>query len=336
MMLYEYMGIGNFWLESFDFLFLGCIQLIVFFLFKKFPPKEKHIHRFGKTQFKDSVLSKPQLIIFYLGMLVCCWYLNERFQVFCNLEFYANVLLWICVSAILMDAYFEIKNKTLRVLLLFFQGVGVVIFLYLVIFWTSVFVSGIFFVIFGLSPFWIIALLYIVILDKNVHSRLALFTVLFSIFLPFLLLFQIKENFFKSHIFIGASLVLGFIFTLISANIALNQYQTFLHEMHQMGRKKFVELNPNNLSELDQYFLERTTGAHLKYHIRAGLFDGWRPPIHDPLFVFCWRTGGELKYVGYYMKIGLYKKLFPNLPIRMNCACGKPGSEIYFNDKRLE
>jgi len=330
MTIYDLIGNDHFWLESFDFFFLGCIQLIVFILFKKSPPEEERIQRFGRIRFR--ALSKSQLIIFYLGIIICCWYLNERFQVFCNLVLPANILLWICISAILTDAFFEVKNKFMSMVLLFFQGIGIAIFFYLLIFWTRVFISGIFFVIFGLYPFWIIALIYFFKNKNSEISRLPFFTVLLSIFVPILLCFQIIENTLPTIRLGKISIIFSLILSLLSTNYILSQYQSFLYKMDSMVYEEVTELNLDTLSPLNQYFLERTVGTHFKYHTRAALMDGWRPPLHDPLYIFCLRTVRESRYSG---NISLYKKLFPNLPIRMNCACGKPGSEIYFNDKRL-
>lgn len=335
MNLYDLMGRGQLFLESFDFLFLGMIQFIVYLLFKKFPPAEERLMRFGKVQFR--ALSKPQLIIFYLALMLCCWYLNERYQVFCNLVFSANIMLWICLSAILIDAYFEVKNKLWSALLLFFQGIGIVIFLYLLIFWGELFLlGGIVFTISSLLPFYLgFIIFYFFILKKSNTSRLPVIIVLLTIYAPFLLLFQILENTLRANINNRMMLLLGFSIALIVPNITLSKYKSFLTEINQLSTKELTELEPQTLSNLDHYFLERTIGAHLIYHTRLCVVDGWRPPLHDPLFVYCYRiTENDNPFQQ--ANFSLYKKVFPNNPIRMNCACGKPGSEVYFNDKRLE
>jgi len=93
------------------------------------------------------------------------------------------------------------------------------------------------------------------------------------------------------------------------------------------------------------YMAERLAGAYFKYHnYPEFIFDGWRPPLHDPLVNVClWLRGGwrkhanplEMKtyqvygggYSGFYRSLNkqvkLYQQLFPQLPVKADCVCSR-------------
>ena len=82
------------------------------------------------------------------------------------------------------------------------------------------------------------------------------------------------------------------------------------------------------------FMTEKIVGMHFKYHTRFCEYDGWRPPLHEPmLIVGLWLNGMndplemELKE-----RLELYKKLFPNEPYKMNCSCAMQESKTYHND----
>ncbi len=107
------------------------------------------------------------------------------------------------------------------------------------------------------------------------------------------------------------------------------------------------------------YMTERMLGMHFKYHTALNLFDGWRPPLHDPLIVTAiWlnyplmdsptarefrrtllRGGGPFFVMGPWRidkRIAVYKRVFPGRPIRQSCSCAKEYGEVYANDPRIQ
>ncbi|GAB3587816.1 hypothetical protein [Hymenobacter daeguensis] len=83
------------------------------------------------------------------------------------------------------------------------------------------------------------------------------------------------------------------------------------------------------------YVAERLAGALFKYHnYPEFIFDGWRPPLHDPLVnVSLWsRSGMNYSKAGAReanpLLVGLidsqavfYHQLFPQLPVKADCTC---------------
>jgi len=102
------------------------------------------------------------------------------------------------------------------------------------------------------------------------------------------------------------------------------------------------------------YMAERLAGQLFKYHaLSEMLFDGWRPPLHDPLVNVCMAVGflaqhdaartGPLVieswnygYGGYRVtdinaQAAFYHKLFPDETLKADCACSHmPDAKTYF------
>lgn len=81
---------------------------------------------------------------------------------------------------------------------------------------------------------------------------------------------------------------------------------------------------------------ERIVGMHFKYHTRLCIFDGWRPPYHDPAIVIGMRLNGDsepLSHLSLADRVILYHSLYPMLPVVADCACSNQSEyEGYFTD----
>jgi hypothetical protein len=83
------------------------------------------------------------------------------------------------------------------------------------------------------------------------------------------------------------------------------------------------------------YMEEKILGAHFKYHTAICLYDGWRPPLHDPLLVVGrWLNRVDLDW-GLERRVRFYHQVFPENLLIQNCACAKEYSERYFTDELL-
>lgn len=95
----------------------------------------------------------------------------------------------------------------------------------------------------------------------------------------------------------------------------------------------------NNYSQIDKnsYLNERIVGMHFIYHTRFNEYDGWRPPMHDPILIAgLWANSfNDPIKIGLEQRVELYKQLYPNKPIKMTCSCASVYSENYFNDPLL-
>lgn len=81
---------------------------------------------------------------------------------------------------------------------------------------------------------------------------------------------------------------------------------------------------------------ERIIGMHFLYHTRLCIYDGWRPPLHDPALVL-----GMRLHLGYdpwqqmelEERVKLYHDIYPDRPVVAPCACCRESERNgYFTD----
>lgn len=71
------------------------------------------------------------------------------------------------------------------------------------------------------------------------------------------------------------------------------------------------------------YFTERLTGIGFKYHTKLEfIYDGWRPPLHDPLLnIYLWIYSKTYFPQWPMSRLKVYSILFPQEPIWIDCSC---------------
>lgn len=107
------------------------------------------------------------------------------------------------------------------------------------------------------------------------------------------------------------------------------------------------------------YMTERMLGMSWRYHLKFCAYDGWRPPLHDPALVSAlwlnvivepilhlagyedpcqgasWQgfefTDERQRY-NLEKAIIVYRRVFPDRPIREDCSCAVEESVTYLND----
>lgn len=81
---------------------------------------------------------------------------------------------------------------------------------------------------------------------------------------------------------------------------------------------------------------ERILGMHFRYHTRICIFDGWRPPLHDPAMVLGMRLTGDkdpLAGMPLESRVVLYHTVYPSHPVKADCACSiESENNGYFED----
>ena len=83
---------------------------------------------------------------------------------------------------------------------------------------------------------------------------------------------------------------------------------------------------------------ERILGMHFRYHTRICIYDGWRPPLHDPAMVIGMRLTGDkdpLEGMTLETRLQLYREVYPSLPVINECACSKESKEYHYFDDHL-
>jgi len=105
-------------------------------------------------------------------------------------------------------------------------------------------------------------------------------------------------------------------------------YASALDDMEDFEQSNYSELKPH-------FFNEKILGMHLIYHTKFCEYDGWRPPVHEPLLVLgMWMNGGEWGInISLEKRVALYQKFFPDKPVHLECSCAKMYSSTYHNDE---
>jgi hypothetical protein len=94
-----------------------------------------------------------------------------------------------------------------------------------------------------------------------------------------------------------------------------------------------------NKNFINNYFTERIIGLHFIYHTRLCVYDGWRPPLLDPIIAMGAITQNDplsnknrnlLSDLNY--RIKLYETLYPDKSIVKKCACSPKTPSNYFED----
>jgi hypothetical protein len=120
---------------------------------------------------------------------------------------------------------------------------------------------------------------------------------------------------------------LGLLFSLLITIYAGLEYNKAYHNISR------ADLTNSRLE--GTYMEEKILGAHFKYHTSICLYDGWRPPLHDPLLVVGrWLNRVDLDWT-LERRVRFYHDIFPNQALIQNCACAEAYSEKYFTDELL-
>lgn len=82
------------------------------------------------------------------------------------------------------------------------------------------------------------------------------------------------------------------------------------------------------------WMAEKITGMHFKYHTQLDYYDGWRPPIHEPLLVLGYQLNGFRDPMDLSLKerLSLYRQHFAGEPFKLECSCALDGSWAYHGD----
>ncbi|UPT68752.1 MAG: hypothetical protein M0D57_09070 [Sphingobacteriales bacterium JAD_PAG50586_3] len=72
---------------------------------------------------------------------------------------------------------------------------------------------------------------------------------------------------------------------------------------------------------VDEYLGELILGAHWKYHTELCMYDGIRPPFHNPILGFAHMLHLHTGVSAYHENFVLYTKVFPDEDITFDCKC---------------
>jgi hypothetical protein len=230
-------------------------------------------------------------------LIVAGIFTNVYYQVFCIPVTWSIFVLGICfLNTILFPI---VRNKMTH----FISGISFCVFLYCILFlaWLNL---------------WSLAII------------LAFGIGLIAYVPHFLLIQTLKKNYDTRKKKINRSFLLG---TILSISLALGShyfYRKSFQDVVNFENGKYTHLEKN-------YFTERILGTGIIYHTNICVYDGWRPPKHDPIYVFnLWLTKFKNPLVGLSLEKRLlyYKRFFPDRKYKFDCSCANEGSWNYHND----
>ncbi|UTW66925.1 hypothetical protein KFE94_02085 [bacterium SCSIO 12643] len=235
-------------------------------------------------------------------MILAAIWANSYWQVFCNPSSWAIVFITISfLYTIILP--FVIKYKKYHFIIGFIGALSFWMYLYCIIFLGEMNFWGLIFIFTGSA-----------ILTFTPHFLAG--QIWYKLFL------KEGSKMIRKAFFVGSKICLVGV---LSVGIL---YASALEDVEAFEQSNYRELEPN-------FFNEKILGMHLIYHTRFCGYDGWRPPIHEPLLVLgMWMNRGAWGInIALEKRIELYQKFFPNKPVHLECSCAEMYSETYHNDE---
>lgn len=248
-------------------------------------------------------LAKPiSLTIINFILLAAIVIGNSRIQVFCVPTTWAFIVAVICLPITALSPILP-KKGILATLFAFINGISFFIYLYCIFFLEQVNIYG---------------------LVAIIMFGFGLLTFIPHFFAIQLFLRNIKNAPSK---YIEVSFLLGFVLFIGISIYAGVQYKEAIKQIQAFEKSGYTELEKN-------FFTEKIVGMHFIYHTKVCEWDGWRPPMHEPLMVIGMWLNGRVDPLNVDLKkrIELYSIFFPNKPIHYKCSCAREGSAQYHSE----
>jgi hypothetical protein len=245
--------------------------------------------------------------IFHALILALGIFFNYRMQVFCVPTWMATIIIFLVFANLILYPILP-KQKFVQITSGFVAGVSLLFCVYCIIFLAEYNLLGIFGVIFlGIGLLVYIPHYFLIVLIRN---------------------FWFKPTSIEAK----KSFVIALVCCLpIVLGIGIS---------YQAELKNFEAHKSTNYENLEKgFFTEKILGMHFIYHTKSCIFDGWRPPKHDPLLVFgMWLTkdSDPLSNLSLEERVELYKKTYPDKLVKMDYSCGCVGHEEYMTDELWE
>lgn len=246
-------------------------------------------------------LAEPRkLVVVNSALLVFIVVLNYFFQSFCVPTTWATIAIAICFSnSAFAPLLLETRYKYVSA---FIAGISLLLFLYTVIFLGVLGHSyGIFMLLIGIG---------------------------LGVLVPYFFIAQILwKNLLKTtNLGIKSAFVLGMGCAFTMALLGVKNYREAVKDIRAFQASNYTELNQT-------FMTEKILGMHFKYHTKYCPYDGWRPPLHEPLLIIgLWSD--EMRdplSVDLETRVSLYKKFFPEKPIHLECSCAREYRNVYHN-----
>jgi hypothetical protein len=265
-----------------------------------------------KLAFHPSRVKRLQITLLYctIGLFANFYTL----QLFCTPVWWASL---ICIAFVTAVAFIPfVAYKPLLALFYFLLGVGVPVCVYIISFFSYPYPG---------DEVLLNVLLYLI--------GFVCFGISFLSFIPLYLMYHVYCYFKGAELLYRRYILAGIISPLLVLSFYLFQLSGYCNKLQSLEAeatitKDYMLLLPRN------YFTERYLGMHWKYHTRlCYLYDGQRPPLHDPFMVvglwvypyLIYHQSRSGKGFTYKYNIDSSKKyyhlLFPSMPMELTCRC---------------
>ncbi|HEY1046421.1 MAG TPA: hypothetical protein VGF79_08275 [Bacteroidia bacterium] len=150
------------------------------------------------------------------------------------------------------------------------------------------------------------------------------------LFMPHFFMFQLIRNYLikpfntkQRNVFLTAVGVC--VVTIIYSGLT---YRKAMRDMDDFKSSGYTSLNKT-------FMTEKILGMHFIYHTRICIYDGWRPPIHEPFLILGMWLNGRKDPLDLDLKtrLNLYKKFFPGNQYKFECSCALEESTTYHRDE---
>lgn len=280
------------------------------------------------------VMASPWLSLLNLLLIIAAVLANRQHQSFCRPVPWASVVLVLSFLPLLLYPLLKERLRTFRGPVFFLFGIAACICVYCILF---------------IGMDWrIMLLLPLAAIVKPIGiGTLASLPHFLLAQIIFHLVTSIERRRWRKFFAAGVGLCLGSAFSMaVWFNRCYPSVQAALDD--PVRNASLVK---------PSYMTERMLGMHFKYHMSLCFFDGWRPPLHDPLLVVAtWlnfsfmhnpsaetfrrtilRGGrgspfGSMNPLYLQNRITAYKLVFPGRPIKEDCSCAEDYSGKYLND----
>lgn len=273
-----------------------------------------------KKNVKRFLVVFPSKIHYSLSIffaLLVAYLFNYDYQIYCQPVGFSKALLLSISVWLIFNPYLKLWFVNS-----FFSSILLVLSLYLIAFGEGAYI--IFLTVFGCIisiPLAIITLL----LKRKYKSINFQFINFFTsvVALPIILLILALRNYFIN----------GLKYRVVYVSVILVSIVGVYYSFTQLKRINGIILSADyNIESLEEvannsieiYLTELTLGAHWKYHTKICLYDGRRPPFHNPILVLSSFIDSSITDDTRNRSNNLlYKKLFPENQYKFDCLCGQ-------------
>ena len=260
-------------------------------------PSRRRLNAFWPPQPK-------QLALFNAAALALAVLANAYFQVFCRPTPWATVVLALCFVSAVATPLLHARRRWAPITQ-FVNGLGLLVFAYCAVFleWLSVVGIGLIF-LFGVGLLAYVPLFFVIQLLYHGLWRPARAG---------------TRRYFVAGVTVGLLVLFAAAWT----------YERALDDIRAFEASGYTDLRRT-------FMTEKVLGLGIRYHAELSFYDGWRPPLHEPLVNIGYWLHGKTDplSVDLMYRVRLHKEFFPDVPRRLDCSCAWQYHEWYERDVR--